>query len=193
MATYCTADLAFQTGKKGDFFSEELCDGPGIREMKRRHGEGVKEYCQGTNGQRAGGSGKKYNGICPKDLEPKFLVEYNKGRKQYLQGVVQAKNMEIQNLTSAISANENRRRDLGYQLSLARPAQRLERAVIVDPVTRIQRVEERMVEDQSARQHRDYLESQARQLDYSIREDRAKQERLQKEMSEAVTEMATLN
>lgn len=86
MGRYCDIEQVYQIGKVGDNFNTEFCDPGQISRLKQRHREGVLIYCQ--NGSVAGLSGKKYQQVCPENLEKTFLPEYRKGRKKYLQGVL---------------------------------------------------------------------------------------------------------
>lgn len=95
MSKYCSREQAYQIGKLGDFFSRDLCEGPQINVLLNEHKKGVKDYCAKSNGQQAGASGKKYQNICPKELEPAFLVEYRKGRKRYVQTMIENRQGEI--------------------------------------------------------------------------------------------------
>lgn len=45
--------------------------------------EGLREYCQPSNGFRAGSSGGSYAGICPADLDAAFAAAYESGRQLY--------------------------------------------------------------------------------------------------------------
>ncbi|MBY0372097.1 DUF2799 domain-containing protein [bacterium] len=42
---------------------------------------GVKTYCTPSNGYNEGTNGYTYQRVCPANLEPGFLAEYEKGRK----------------------------------------------------------------------------------------------------------------
>lgn len=84
---YCHPEGAFQIGKKGDLFNWDFCDTSNGPALRKKHEEGLFAYCQ--DGQSAGLSGKKYNGVCPASSEKTFLPDYRKGRKKYLQGTLQ--------------------------------------------------------------------------------------------------------
>lgn len=104
MGKYCSNEQAYQTGKAGDFFSRDLCEGPQINALLNAHKNGVKDYCAKSNGQQAGASGKKYQNICPKDLESAFLGEYRKGRKRYVQTMIESRQAEIRDNDSKINS-----------------------------------------------------------------------------------------
>ncbi len=84
MANYCKVESVYDLGKRGEFFSQDMCDGENLRKLLERHKAGVNDYCQKSNGFTAGSTGKTYNRICPKELETAFLPEFNRGRKRYL-------------------------------------------------------------------------------------------------------------
>jgi hypothetical protein len=54
---------------------------PDLESYRAGHAEGVKIYCKESNGFAVGHSGAQYQGVCPADLEPEFLAEYNAGRR----------------------------------------------------------------------------------------------------------------
>ena len=41
----------------------------------------MRIYCKESNGFAVGHSGATYQGVCPADLEPDFVAEYNSGRR----------------------------------------------------------------------------------------------------------------
>jgi hypothetical protein len=45
--------------------------------------DGLREYCQPTNGFRVGSHGGGYAGVCPADLDPAFAAAYESGRQLY--------------------------------------------------------------------------------------------------------------
>jgi hypothetical protein len=54
---------------------------PDLESYRAGHAEGVRSYCKESNGFAVGHSGGSYQGVCPADLEPDFLAEYNSGRR----------------------------------------------------------------------------------------------------------------
>ena len=94
MEEYCVPDYAFLVGKRGDFLSLDFCDTQVHTMMKKRHAEGVVEFCKKENGYPFGASGTKYNQVCPPALEGAFLPEYKRGRKDYLLLVIAQKTKE---------------------------------------------------------------------------------------------------
>jgi hypothetical protein len=87
MSRYCQPDGVYQTGKSGDLFNTDFCEPGQLSILRKRHEEGLKAYC--SDGMTAGLSGKKYKSVCQSQLEKTFLPEYRKGRKKYLQGMIQ--------------------------------------------------------------------------------------------------------
>ncbi|WP_413290123.1 DUF2799 domain-containing protein [Bdellovibrio sp. HCB337] len=102
MQRYCTADNSYQTGKKGDVFSRDLCEGPEINSLLNNYRKGITDYCAKTNGQNAGASGKKYQNVCPKELEPAFLVEYRKGRKKYVLTMIETRQTDVREMETKL-------------------------------------------------------------------------------------------
>lgn len=84
MSNYCKPETVLATGKKGEFFNSDFCDPGQAKMLTQKHQEGVLLFCEAKNGYSFGASGSSYNQICPKNLEPLFLVEYKKGRKKFL-------------------------------------------------------------------------------------------------------------
>lgn len=54
---------------------------PDLESYRAGHAEGVRIYCKESNGFAVGHSGAQYQGVCPADLEPAFLTEYNSGHR----------------------------------------------------------------------------------------------------------------
>jgi hypothetical protein len=44
---------------------------------------GLREYCQASRGFQEGSRGAAYHGVCPADVEPRFLDAYNDGHTLY--------------------------------------------------------------------------------------------------------------
>lgn len=104
MQKYCSGPQAYLIGKNGDFFSRDLCEGPQINVLIAEHKKGIADYCAKTNAFSAGASGKKYLNICPQNLEPAFLPEYRKGRKKYVQAMIETTQADIRQLDSRLSS-----------------------------------------------------------------------------------------
>lgn len=104
---YCTNTNAYIIGKSGDFFSRDICEGPQINVLVAEHRKGTVDYCAKSNGFVAGTSGKKYQNVCPKELEPAFLPEYRKGRKKYVQSLIDSKSSEVRSLDMDILHKRN--------------------------------------------------------------------------------------
>jgi hypothetical protein len=100
MNRYCQPDGVFQTGKSGELFNTEFCEPGQISFLRKRHQDGLTAYCQ--DGHTAGLSGKKYKNVCAPALEKGFLPEYRKGRKKYLQGMIQNSEVKVRELNSDI-------------------------------------------------------------------------------------------
>lgn len=96
MARYCQPDTAYQTGKQGDTLNMDFCEPNILGVLRKRHYEGNIAYCK--DGLTAGQSGKRYKSVCSAELEKTFMPEYKKGRKKYLDGMVQAKQIRQREL-----------------------------------------------------------------------------------------------
>jgi len=197
---YCTAEFAFQLGRRGDFLASDMCSGGQELLMKPKHAAGVLEYCQPENALVAGATGKPYNQICPKLLEPAFLVEFNKGRKKFLSGIVIQKEGEIQDLEQEIRTLESQRNISNHEV------QRLEsdRIALSHRSTHQNHLQATGQQapgtvdliSQTAQQiETDLSNARARmsQLDREIREKRNHQSARRKEVRAAQAELLSLN
>lgn len=104
---YCSNERAYLTGKSGDLFSRDICDGPQLQVLLSEHSRGLKDYCSPANSVSAGTSGKKYQNVCPLELEKGFLPGYQKGRKKYIQTVIENKSEEIRSLDGELMTRKN--------------------------------------------------------------------------------------
>lgn len=57
---------------------------PDFEAYKAGREQGLRIFCQPSNGFRVGSSGRNYAGICPADLEPEFIHAYKIGKEIYL-------------------------------------------------------------------------------------------------------------
>ncbi|WP_189420950.1 DUF2799 domain-containing protein [Cellvibrio zantedeschiae] len=56
---------------------------PDMKEYREGHAKGARLYCVPEKGYSEGRDGAAYNGICPVELEPKFLRAYRDGQELY--------------------------------------------------------------------------------------------------------------
>jgi hypothetical protein len=56
---------------------------PSLDAYREGHAAGVEVYCKAGNGFEVGRSGASYQGVCPQNLEPEFLANYNSGHRLY--------------------------------------------------------------------------------------------------------------
>ena len=190
---YCTPDFAYRLGKQGEFTSEEMCSGwSGEKQMKSKHAEGVKEYCQAANGVIAGTSGKKYNQICPKELEGAFIPLFNQGRKKYLSGLIVQKDGEVQDLDREIGDLDRKRSGIIMEIDRLDRDKTLSHKITTDPKTGA-RVEE--LSSQTAKSAESQIQSyrwELQKMDSDIEDKRNHQRALRQESREAQGELLTL-
>ena len=179
MQQYCLPDVAFQTGKKGQFLNMDLCDAGQERILKARHADGVKDFCQPSSALSFGASGAKYNNICPASLESAFLSEYRKGRKKYLQLRIDQTNTSIAALASDTQALEREKSFIDGRLSMV-PAMRMGDS---EEAKRIYSAHE---------EERSRLRNQQYDLSARIQRNRSEQETLRTQISEDQREILTL-
>jgi len=72
---------------------------PNLDAYRQGHAQGVEVYCHAGNGFEVGHSGAVYQGVCPKNLEPEFLTNYNSGRRLY------ELESAVRNIDSQIASN----------------------------------------------------------------------------------------
>ena len=56
---------------------------PNLDQYRSGHAEGVEVYCRPSRGFDEGRRGRRYQNVCPLDIEPGFLAAYNEGRQLY--------------------------------------------------------------------------------------------------------------
>jgi len=56
---------------------------PDMKDYREGHAKGARLYCVPEKGYSEGRTGAAYNGICPVELEPKFLRAYRDGQELY--------------------------------------------------------------------------------------------------------------
>jgi len=96
------------------------------QEFQRGYQYGLAQFCDKSNAAIWGLSGKKYNGICPKNKEKRFLASYSKGYNQYLTNKVESLNStvsslekEIQKLKKEISLKNSKINNLAARKNLS--------------------------------------------------------------------------
>jgi hypothetical protein len=57
---------------------------PDLEAYRLGRTEGLREFCQPHNGYRAGVTGAPYYDVCPADLAPSFLAQYQAGHELYV-------------------------------------------------------------------------------------------------------------
>lgn len=193
MSNYCKPDTVFQTGKKGEFFNVDMCDGEQPRLLQKKHAEGVQAYCAKANGYPAGSKGTKYNGICPKNLEDAFLVEFNRGRKSFLNTSIVNNENRIDEIEGEIRRLERDRMNVATQMALlGNGGGVVVREVKYDPVTRSSREETRVEENETTKRRRNDLKSDLDSKERQIDSKRTEQDRLRATNREMRTELAGL-
>lgn len=54
---------------------------PDLALYQRGHADGLKQFCTADNGFSLGRAGRKYNNVCPPELNGRFLAGYETGRE----------------------------------------------------------------------------------------------------------------
>lgn len=189
MASYCEPETVFVQGKKGEFFNEDMCE-TRVR-LQREHQAGIRIYCQKENGFSAGATGRKYNGICPKDLEQNFVAEFNRGRKNFLNATIASNESALGDIEVKIGHLESQRFMYNSQLT-ALPAETSQVATaVVDPTTGIAYSQGPYV-DSAIVARRNDLELQMQNIDASIAKERFEAEKLRTANRDLRVEMTLL-
>lgn len=189
MENYCKPEIVYKTGKIGDFFNTELCDPGQANVLRRRHQDGVREYCAVDNGYAAGASGKKYQNICPAELEKAFLPEYRRGRKKYLNVLIADGQGQMSTLNSRLQGWQVERNQLSFRLqTLPQPRTVTETKTNFDGTSTQQT---QTVDPYSF--ERNQISSQLNSVNAHINEGQAQQQKLQNSMGEWQRELATLD
>lgn len=79
---------------------------PDLNEYIKGQQDGIRQFCSAPRGLQMGERGVKYDGVCPPDLEPLFLVNYNAGSK------LRMMNNEINSISSHINSDKGHLKEL---------------------------------------------------------------------------------
>jgi cell division protein FtsL len=192
MAKYCQPETVYQTGRKGEFFSPDMCDGENLTQLKKQHEKGVRDHCQKNNGYSVGASGKTYNNICPKELETDFMPEFNRGRKVYLISVTQQKEKEIGDIEHDIADLDLRRNNLLIQVQALPTNQQITRQRQYDPATKRESEQLVIAENPETKARRDGLLQDIESINHQIREKQRRRDQLRQEIRELNAEAMRL-
>jgi hypothetical protein len=103
---------------------------PDMKDYREGHAKGARLYCVPEKGYSEGRNGTAYNGICPAELESKFLRAYGDGQELYtiqrnierMTGEISSNNSRIDNIYNEISqlkreiVNSNDEKDRRYKM-----------------------------------------------------------------------------
>src|SRR5262245_4989219 len=106
-------------GYPGDHIAQhrKACAKYGVRSdldlYQAGRAQGLREYCQPANGYRLGSGGAVYRGVCPADLEGRFIRAFEAGQQRYTLEVrvsdtkaqLGAKRRELERVQHGIAAN----------------------------------------------------------------------------------------
>ena len=192
MSDYCRPEIVFATGRKGEFFAPDMCDGENVRFLKSQHQKGVSGFCQKENGEAAGASGKPYNQICPKDLETAFLPEFRKGRKKYLEGAVHESQVQIDEIQNDMNRLQSQKQMIMMEVMTLSNAPRIRYETQYDSATQSYHQVTTSEEDPDTVMRRNSLQMDANQADSQLNVDREKIEKLRTGLHEMSLELSTL-
>jgi len=90
---------------------------PDMKDYREGHAKGARLYCVPEKGYSEGRSGAAYNGICPVELEPKFLRAYRDGQELYnIQRNIDRLVSQINNNHAQIDSNYTEISQLKYDV-----------------------------------------------------------------------------
>jgi hypothetical protein len=84
---------------------------PDLDGYRAGHRDGVVSYCTPGNGFDAGRRGAAYQGVCPAELEPDFIVAYRSGRHLY------ELESALRNVDARIAANGREQEQIKRELT----------------------------------------------------------------------------
>ena len=106
--------IGYNDGAKGFKSSHisqhrQACDrygvAPDFETYERGRRQGLTEWCTPRNGYVMGAAGRKYNGVCPKNLEPAYLEAYSQGEAVYAyQAQIGVRQQAVQKLRAELDA-----------------------------------------------------------------------------------------
>jgi hypothetical protein len=97
---------------------------PNMKDYREGHAKGARLYCVPEKGYSEGRGGAQYNGICPVELEPKFLRAYRDGQELYIiQRNIDRMINEMNGNHSQIDNNYNEIAQLKYDIVNSRDEQ----------------------------------------------------------------------
>jgi hypothetical protein len=192
MGTYCTDDNVYAVGKSGNLFSFDMCDGQSEKKMRARYSDGLRVFCTPASAYRFGASGGIYQNVCSKKEEEPWLTEYRKGRKIWLAAVIKEKELRRQQIQADINQLQRRRASYMNEQRSIISIPVVHREQIYDPKTGTYQEHVTQTPDEGAARHREQLSQQVNQIDYEIRGKTDEQSKLDTELSQMRTELATL-
>ena len=83
---------------------------PDLTQYRKGQEEGIRQFCCAAKGFELGQKNIKYNGVCPPDLEPLFLENYNRGSQLRMMAA------EIDEMASHIDADQEHLQELKKEL-----------------------------------------------------------------------------
>lgn len=90
---------------------------PDMKDYREGHAKGARLYCVPEKGYSEGRNGAAYHGICPVELEPKFLYAYRDGQDLYnIQRNIDRMINQINSNSAQIDSNYNEIARLKYEI-----------------------------------------------------------------------------
>lgn len=193
MESYCTPERGFEVGFTGQPFNYEFCDSDKKNKISQRHTDGVNKYCEKDNAYRIGAEGKVYTGICSPEKETRFLPEFRKGRKVFLQGQIEDKTSTIGQIEKDITSKQYERSQLMAQLSFLPNSNILVRQQVWDNNTKKYTDQYTYQQDPNVASRRNQLNWSMQNIDQQIQQLQQKRETLSTEILDHKKELRTLN
>lgn len=192
MERYCKPEVVLNTGKEGNYFNTDFCDPGQWNFLRGKHAEGVRIFCEKSNGYNVGSSGKVYNNICPKQQESAFLSEYRRGRKVWIAQAIVEKQERINNADAEMNQKNSEILTLRSQLMMAGNERRYESRQIFNANTGTYVTQQEEVVDQSVVTRKNQLQNQITARQNQVTQLQEDKKRYQDELFKLRSEQAAL-
>ena len=103
---YCTPDVAFQIGHRGENYNDSFCGESELGSLRKKHYSGTRAYCAVDNSFTVGSKGTPYTKVCTKDEEKIFFPGYYAGRRTFLNTQIEKNTSRIQYICDTLATLE---------------------------------------------------------------------------------------
>lgn len=111
----CDTKIANQRGREGAKYSFPLCLNYNEANMKNSYNKGLSLYCRPDRAKIEGSTGKKYNNVCPSNVEANFLASYTPAYRSYLKLQIKNENIKLNKANKKLAQLEIEQKKLKEQ------------------------------------------------------------------------------